>query len=83
MLNSIVEAGSVVLAADAHSVVTGVLTTLSTWVVIGGGLWAVWGAVTLGGGLSDHNSPQIQNGVWKIVGGAIIIAAAALFKTVM
>ncbi|WP_394987928.1 hypothetical protein [Scardovia wiggsiae] len=83
MLNSIVEASSTVLAADANSVVTSVLTTLSTWVVIGGGLWAMWGAVTLGGGLSDHNSPQIQNGVWKIVGGAIIIAAAALFKTVM
>lgn len=83
MLNSIVEASSTVLAADANSVVTSVLNTLATWVVVGGGLWAMWGAVTLGGGLSDHNSPQIQNGVWKIVGGAIIIAAAALFKTVM
>ncbi|BAR05916.1 hypothetical protein PSDT_1397 [Parascardovia denticolens DSM 10105 = JCM 12538] len=43
----------------------------------------MWGAVTLGGGLSDHNSPQIQNGVWKIVGGAIVIAAAGLFKTLV
>ena len=67
---TVIEAGSAVLAADANG-------------VVGGGFWAVWGAVTLGGGLSDHNSPQIQNGVWKIVGGAIIIAAAALFKTLV
>ena len=80
MLNSIVEAGSVVLAADAHSVVTGVLTTLSTWVVIGGGLWAVWGAVVFAGGLKDHNGPQTQSGLWQIVGGGIILAAGVLFR---
>lgn len=83
MMDTILAATPVVLAADANTVVTSVLDTLATWVVVGGGFWAVWGAVTLGGGLSDHNSPQIQNGVWKIVGGAIIIAAAALFKTLI
>lgn len=77
---TVIEAGSAVLAADANSVVTSVLSTLATWVVVGGGFWAVWGAVTLGGGLSDHNSPQIQNGVWKIVGGAIVIAAAGFVQ---
>lgn len=75
---TVIEAGSAVLAADANGVVTNVLSTLATWVVVGGGFWAVWG-----GGLSDHNSPQIQNGVWKIVGGAIVIAAAGLFKTLV
>ena len=73
MFTTVIEVGSAVLAADANSVVTSVLSTLATWVVVGGGFWAVWGAVTLGGGLSDHNSPQIQNGV----------AAAALFKTLV
>ena len=30
---------------------------------IGGGLWLVWGAVTFGGGLKDHNGPQTQSGL--------------------
>ena len=50
--------------------------------IIGGGLWAVWGVVTLAGGLKDQNGPATQSGVWQVVGGGLIIAAAALFKTI-
>ncbi|EFH71688.1 hypothetical protein GV51_1224 [Gardnerella vaginalis 5-1] len=35
----------------------------------------------LAGGLKDQNGPQTQSGVWQVVGGGLIIAAAALFKT--
>lgn len=79
MFDSVIAAGSVVLA-DGSTVVTNVLNTLSTWVIIGGGLWGVSGGVTLAGGLKDHAGPQIQSGVWQLVGAGIIIAVAALFK---
>ena len=45
-------------------------------------LWLVWGAIVTGGALKDHNGPQIQTGVWQIVGGGLIIAAAALFQQI-
>ncbi|MGH3654833.1 hypothetical protein [Glutamicibacter sp.] len=58
-----------------------VLDLISGFAMLGGGLWLLWGAIVLGGGLKDHNGPQIQTGVWQVVGGGLILAAAALFKT--
>lgn len=37
------------------------------------------GVVVLAGGLKDHNGPGIQSGVWQLVGGGMIVAAAQLF----
>ena len=59
-----------------------VLELITTFAKIGGGLWAVWGAITLAGGLKDQNGPATQSGVWQVVGGGLIIAAAALFQGV-
>lgn len=38
--------------------------------------------MTFGGGLKDHNGPQTQSGLWQIVGGGMIIAAAQIFSAV-
>ena len=69
-------------AACATDVFNSVVNTLTTYVTAGGGLLAVWGAVTLGTNLKDHNGPGISQGVWQIVGGGVIIAAAQLFASV-
>ena len=63
------------LAADGSEAITTAKTLLSKAATAGGGLWAVWGLVTLGMAIKDHNGPGIGNAVWQIVGGAIIIAA--------
>ena len=60
-----------------------ILDLISQFAMIGGGLWLVWGAIVLGGALRDQNGPQIQTGVWQIVGGGVILAAAVLFKTLV
>lgn len=60
-----------------------VLALVEKFAVIGGGLWAVWGVIVLAGGLKDKNGPALQSGIWQIVGGAMIIAAAATFKTLV
>ena len=72
---------SIILAAGSN-VVTSALDLFSQFAIIGGGLWAVWGVVTLAGGLKDQNGPATQSGVWQVVGGGLILAAAALFKTI-
>ncbi len=74
-----IAATGVVSAAGAN-VVNTILNTISDWVLTGGGLWAVWGAVVFAGGLKDHNGPQTQSGLWQIVGGGIILAAGLLFR---
>lgn len=62
---------------------TQVLNLITRFSIIGGGLWLVWGAVVLAGGLKDKNGPALQSGIWQIVGGGLIIAAAALFSNVI
>ncbi|MDO5052905.1 MAG: hypothetical protein Q4E05_08450 [Pseudoclavibacter sp.] len=59
-----------------------VLDLFVKFATIGGGLWAVWGVITLAGGLKDHNGPQTQAGVWQTVGGGLIIAAAQIFNSI-
>lgn len=59
---------------------TEVLNLVSKFAVIGGGLWLVWGVIVLAGGLKDKNGPALQSGIWQIIGGGLIIAAAALFN---
>ena len=60
-----------------------VLTLVTKFAIIGGGLWLVWGVIVLAGGLKDKNGPALQSGIWQIVGGGLIIAAAALFSSVV
>lgn len=59
-----------------------ILSLFVQFATIGGGLWLVWGAISFAGGLKDHNGPQTQSGLWQIVGGGMIIAAAQLFKSI-
>ncbi|WP_435924230.1 hypothetical protein [Paenibacillus sp. DYY-L-2] len=59
-----------------------VLGLVTKFAIIGGGLWLVWGVVVLAGGLKDKNGPALQSGIWQIVGGGLIITAAALFSSV-
>lgn len=59
-----------------------ILGLMTTTAQIGGGVWLVWGAVVLAGGLKDQNGPQTQSGIWQVVGGGLIIAAATLFKSI-
>lgn len=74
---------STAFAAGADATFNTVINLISKFVLIGGGLWTVWGAVVLGGALKDHNGPQMQSGIWQMVGGAVIIGAAGLFKTII
>ena len=75
-------ARSVTLAEDGGNVVNSALSLFSQFAIIGGGLWAVWGVIVLAGGLKDQNGPATQSGVWQVVGGGLIIAAAALFSNI-
>lgn len=50
--------------------------------IIGGGIWTVWGVITLAGGLKEQNGGQTQSGMWQAIGGGMIVAAAALFQQV-
>ncbi|MGO2520385.1 MAG: hypothetical protein ACTH8F_09700 [Microbacterium sp.] len=71
-----------ILAASSNStsLLLDVLDLFSMVAILGGGVWLIWGVIVLAGGLKDHNGPQIQTGVWQIVGGGMIMIAAGLFK---
>ncbi len=64
-----------VFAGDGGDAISTAKNLLSKAATAGGGLWAVWGLVTLGMSIKDSNGPGIGNAIWQILGGAIIIAA--------
>lgn len=51
-------------------------------VLAGGSIWLVIGAVILGLGLKNKEAPQIQSGIWQVVGGALITAAGVYLSTI-
>jgi hypothetical protein len=60
-----------------------VINLITKFVTAGGGLWLVWGVIVLATGIKDKSGPQLQSGIWQIVGGGMIIAAAVLFGKVI
>ena len=65
------------------ALINDVLNMVTQFTIVGGAFWAVWGVIVLAGGLKDKNGPALQSGIWQIVGGALIIVASAMFKTVI
>lgn len=65
-----------------ENMLSAVVALITKFAITGGGLWCVWGAIVLAGGLHEKNGNQIQSGIWQLVGGGMIIAAAALFAQV-
>lgn len=67
--------------ADGGEAITKAQSLLSKTAVAGGGLWAVWGLVTLGMAIKDHNGPSIGGAIWQIIGGGMIVAAGAIISS--
>lgn len=61
------------------TIFTSVISLLQQAVMIGGGLWTIWGAIVLAGAMKDHNGPGMQAGIWQIVGGLVVLGTVALF----
>jgi uncharacterized membrane protein len=57
------------------------LELMSTFVIVAGGVWTVWGIISFALALNDHNGSGIRSGLLQVVGGGLVIAAAALLKT--
>ncbi|MDR1150363.1 MAG: hypothetical protein LBJ93_01900 [Clostridiales bacterium] len=68
---------------ETSTLIGDIMNMITQVVIIGGAFWAVWGVVVLAGGLKDKNGPALQSGIWQIVGGILIIIAAALLKMVV
>ncbi|GHU83811.1 hypothetical protein AGMMS50284_7860 [Clostridia bacterium] len=51
-------------------------------VLAGGALWLTIGAVILGLGLKNKEAPQIQSGIWQVIGGALITAVGGYLSSI-
>lgn len=59
-----------------------VMGLVQTAVLAGGAIWLTIGAVILGLGLKNKEAPQIQSGIWQVVGGALITTAGAYLSSI-
>ncbi len=69
------------LAGSNSQLLTQVFDLISKFTLVGGGLWLIWGTVILAGALKDKNGPQLQSGIWQVVGGMLILVAGVWFKS--
>lgn len=67
-------------AVDANSMFSDSVKVIMNFVSVGGGLWAVWGVVAFGLALDDHNGNDMKRGMFKIIGGVMVIVASQLFS---
>lgn len=58
------------------------ISILQKAIIAFGTIWCVWGLITLGTGLKDKTGPEIKQGFGTLVGGALIILAAALLSSI-
>ncbi len=65
-----------------ESMFTNIMALLSSGVTAAGAFLIVWGAINVGSSLNDHNGPGIQQGIMRIVGGAVVTLAAAYFTSI-
>lgn len=59
-----------------------VMGLVSKAVLAGGAIWLGVGVVILALGLKNKEAPQIQSGIWQVVGGALITAAGGFFSSI-
>jgi hypothetical protein len=59
-----------------------VLNLVSSFTLLGGSVWIVWGVIVLAGSLKDKNGPALQSASWQIIGGLLIASATYLFKNI-
>lgn len=59
-----------------------IMGLLQKAVLAGGSIWLGIGAVILALGLKNKEAPQIQSGIWQVVGGALITATGVYFNTI-
>lgn len=59
-----------------------VMGLVSRAVLAGGAIWLAVGVIILALGLKNKEAPQIQSGIWQVVGGALITAAGVYFNTI-
>lgn len=62
--------------------INSVLKIVSAAVIGGGTLIAAFNGIGLGTALKNHNGPDIQNNLWGLAGGAVIIIVGALISSV-
>jgi hypothetical protein len=62
------------LADTAQTIWVEVVKWIQGGLLAGGILWTVFGGLQLALGLKDHNGPQTQNGIFQMIGGAIVAA---------
>lgn len=59
-----------------------VMGLVSRAVLAGGAIWLGVGVVILALGLKNKEAPQIQSGIWQVVGGALIAAVGGWFTSI-
>lgn len=59
------------------------LGIMSKFVVIGGAVMVVFGAIKMAGALGDHDGQGIRQGIFQMAGGAAVSAAGLYLTTVI
>lgn len=69
-------------AIGSWTSLSGILANISTFVVIGGSVLMLFGAIGVANAIKDGQGMSMDSNVGKLIGGAFMIAAGAGFKMI-
>ncbi|MBB1484908.1 hypothetical protein H5392_13680 [Tessaracoccus sp. MC1865] len=58
-----------------------IITLLSTFVSVAGGLWLAWGVISLGFAIKEQEGSGMRGGILQIVGGGLVLAGGVYLGT--
>lgn len=75
-------AGIYMAAANGTTFLTKARDYTATGVTVFGSFYAAWGTIHLVQGWKDKNGPDMQQGMWQLISGVVMIAIATYIKTI-
>ncbi|MDN5962356.1 MAG: hypothetical protein L0K47_10615 [Acidipropionibacterium jensenii] len=68
---------------SGEAMLSRLLGIMSKFVVIGGAVMVVFGAIKLAGAMGDHDGQGIRQGIFQMAGGAVVSVAGVYLATVV
>ncbi|MDR1150365.1 MAG: hypothetical protein LBJ93_01910 [Clostridiales bacterium] len=60
-----------------------ILLLACKYIQLGGAFWAIFGVLAVANAFKNFNSPELESGIWQIVGGTLVVSSGILLRLII